>query len=136
MAPGSSSGSEAHSHPLSPLSEHEFRNARDIINGLYGAESTLFFRAISLNEPRKAELIPYLEAEHAGAALAELSERRPPREALIEYDVITAAAPLAHEYTRAVVDVETARVVSREKAKSTSKPYFTPYGYFTPSIKL
>ena len=129
MSTGSGSGSEARPHPLSPLSEHEFRKARDIVNGLYGADSTLFFRAISLNEPRKADLVPYLEAEHAGVALAELTVRRPPREALVEYDVITAAAPLLHEYTRAVVDVETARVVSRERAKSTSKPYFTPYDH-------
>ena len=111
-----------HPHPLSQLSEAEFRAARDTIIELHGKDSTLFFRSILAHEPKKADLIPYLEAEHAGTL--DESVPRPPRQALIEYDVVT---PTEHEYIRSVVNVETGHVVSKDSASPRSKPYFTTY---------
>lgn len=110
------------SHPLSQLSEQEFRKARDIVTGHHGIGSALFFRSISLQEPKKADLVPYLQAEHAGTPSN--SADRPPRQALVEYDVVT---PAVHEYIRAVVNIETGDVVSKDSANPASKPYFTTY---------
>lgn len=108
-------------HPLSQLSAAEFTQARDVITKLHGPESTIFFRSIFVDEPRKADLIPYLEAEHADILTD--STQRPPRCAAIEYDLVT---PNVHEYVRAVVDVEAGQVVKSDSANRTLKPYYTP----------
>jgi primary-amine oxidase len=115
-----SSGS-ARPHPLAPLSEAEFTRARDIIVKLHGPDTSLFFRSLYLNEPKKAELVPFLEQEHAGE-LTDAS-KRPARQALVEYDVVK---PDMHEYIRAVVDVDSGEVASRESAGPRSQPYYTP----------
>ncbi|KAH8721970.1 copper amine oxidase [Ilyonectria robusta] len=107
-------------HPLAQLSRDEFTRARDIVVNLHGPEASLFFRSIYLNEPKKAELVAFLEAEHAGT-LSEATQR-PPRQALVEYDFITTEE---HKYTRAVVDVVTGDVVSNESVGRASQPYLT-----------
>lgn len=108
-------------HPLAQLSEAEFLQARDIVVKLHGSAESLFFRAITLQEPTRAELVPFLEAEHAGKLTDETE--RPPRLALVEYDVIGTDH---HEYTRTVVDLGTEAVVSKDAVGRTSQPYFTP----------
>ncbi|CAM1506276.1 Fc.00g059170.m01.CDS01 [Cosmosporella sp. VM-42] len=106
-------------HPLAQLSHEEFLKARDTITKLHGPETTLFFRSIYLDEPKRAELVPFLEAEHAG----DVSQAtRPPRQALVEYDVVT---PDRHDYSRAVIDVVTGEVASNEIVEKTAQPYFT-----------
>lgn len=110
-----------HPHPLSQLSADEFRKARDIVKDLHGPDTSIFFRAISLSEPSKAELIPYLEAEHAGSLTDDTV--RPPRLALVEHDLVT---PTEHEYIRAVVDIGSGAVVSKEAAGNRSQAYYTP----------
>ena len=110
-----------HPHPLSQLSATEFTRARDIIKELHPSDATLFFRSIFTAEPKKAELIPYLEAEHANNLTD--SVQRPPRCAAVEYDIV---APDVHEHIRAVVNVETSELVSSDSASRTSKPYYTP----------
>ncbi|PHH84444.1 hypothetical protein CDD83_1934 [Cordyceps sp. RAO-2017] len=107
-------------HPLAPLSEAEFARARDVVVGVHGAADSLFFRSVYLEEPRKADLVPYLEAEHAGR-LTEQTQR-PPRMARVEYDVL---APDCHCHTRSVVDLAAGRVVSQEAAEPSCYPYFT-----------
>jgi primary-amine oxidase len=108
-------------HPLAQLSAAEFRRARDIVRGLYGSDTSVFFRAISLKEPSKAELVSFLEAEHAGNLTADT--KRPPRLALVEHDLVR---PKEHEHMRAVVDIETGDVISKESAGHRSYPYYTP----------
>ncbi|KAL9602959.1 MAG: hypothetical protein Q9219_001484 [cf. Caloplaca sp. 3 TL-2023] len=54
------------SHPLSPLTSAEISNAAELIQKLYPARTSLQFKAITLCEPVKAQLVPYLEAEHTG----------------------------------------------------------------------
>lgn len=115
------SSSVRHPHPLSQLSAAEFTQARDIITKTHGPEATIFFRSIFLNEPKKADLIPYLEAEHAGILTD--SFQRPPRCAALEYDIVTSDV---HEHVRAVVNVETGEVVRSDSAEPTMKPYYTP----------
>lgn len=116
-------------HPLAQLSPDEFRRARDIVRDLYEANTSILFRAISLSEPAKADLIPFLEAEHAGADLGADDARRPPRLALVEHDLVGTDA---HEYVRAVVNIGTGDVVSKESAGPRSFAYYTPgeFGQF------
>ncbi|KAL8711071.1 MAG: hypothetical protein Q9220_004452 [cf. Caloplaca sp. 1 TL-2023] len=54
------------SHPLSPLTASEITVAAKYIQGLYPASTSLQYKAITLQEPDKAQLVPYLEAEHNG----------------------------------------------------------------------
>lgn len=107
-------------HPLAQLSEQEFIKARDVIVQHHGADESLFFRSIYLHEPKKAELVPFLQAEHSGDPSKNTD--RPPREAYVEYDVVHSDH---YEYTRSVVNVVTGEVVSAEAVGRTSQPYFT-----------
>ena len=54
------------SHPLAPLSASEITTAASIIKGSWPAHADLHFKVITLQEPRKVEVLQYLEAEHAG----------------------------------------------------------------------
>ncbi|KAF9875083.1 copper amine oxidase [Colletotrichum karsti] len=105
-------------HPLKDLSENEFKQARDAVKGLYPSDVTLFFRAIYLQEPKKAELIPFLQAEHAGNLSDSTS--RPPRRARLQYDVIKSGK--LPEYTTSVIDLgqnaEVERIVAKPEAQT------------------
>ena len=57
-------------HPISPLTSREIVKASALVKGLYPPHTDLQFKVVALEEPAKAHLVPYLEAEHAG--------RRPP----------------------------------------------------------
>ncbi|QPG96776.1 hypothetical protein C2857_005235 [Epichloe festucae Fl1] len=107
-------------HPLTQLSVQEFTKARDIIVKLYGSSQPVYFRQISLQEPSKESLIPYLEAEHAGTLTAETP--RPGRHARVEYGIIKAER---HEAVRCVVDLDASKVVSSDTASAHSFPYYT-----------
>lgn len=88
-------------HPLTPLSEHETNTARDVILKSYG-EKVIFFREIYLEEPAKADLIPYLELEHSGKLSP--TSPRPNRLAKCQYDVV--GGDRVPEYHEAIVDIE------------------------------
>ncbi|KAI9723695.1 MAG: hypothetical protein M1812_000995 [Candelaria pacifica] len=53
-------------HPLSPLTALEIATCADLIRGLYPASTILQFKAITLEEPEKHQLLPFLAAEHDG----------------------------------------------------------------------
>ncbi|KAJ6446909.1 primary-amine oxidase [Purpureocillium lavendulum] len=107
-------------HPLAQLSKEEFCAARDVVVKAHDATESLFFRSIYLQEPPKADLVPFLEAEHAGA-LTNATER-PPRQALVDYDIVK---PDKHQNARAVVDLGTAKIVSNRITADGAYPYFT-----------
>lgn len=109
-------------HPLKDLSEAEFKLAGDVVKKLYTSEVTLFFRAIYLQEPKKAELIPFLQAEHEGTL--DDSTPRPPRRARLQYDVIKNGK--LPEYTTSIVDLETKTEAERIVAKPESQTGYTP----------
>ncbi len=89
-------------HPLSDLSIAETNRARDFILSLH-PKTVIDFRAIYLLEPPKADVIPFLELEHAGGLTAETP--RPPRLAQARYDVIGGSkVPEHHE---SVIDLVT-----------------------------
>ncbi|KKP03731.1 copper amine oxidase [Trichoderma harzianum] len=107
-------------HPLAPLSEAEHIKARDAVTKLHGASESIFFRAIHVQEPKKAELQPFLEAEHTGTLTEET--KRPPREAIVEHDVIRADRS---EYINAIVNLDTGEVKT-VAAPVPHQPYVTP----------
>jgi primary-amine oxidase len=110
----------ARPHPLAPLSDAEHLQARDAVAKLHGASETIFFRAIHLQEPTKAALQPFLEAEHTGALTEDTP--RPAREARVEHDVIRADRA---EYITAVVNLGTGEV-STVSAPVHHQIYITP----------
>lgn len=63
------------SHPLSPLTASEIRKSADLIRRLYPSKTDLQFRAITLEEPEKARLIPFLEAEHNGGPVPSIDRK-------------------------------------------------------------
>lgn len=67
-------------HPLAPLTGDEIKAAAAIIKSVWPAGTDLQFKNITLEEPAKAEVIPYLDAEHAGASLPSFQ-----RKAFINY---------------------------------------------------
>ncbi|PFH57768.1 hypothetical protein XA68_14595 [Ophiocordyceps unilateralis] len=108
-------------HPLAPLSEAEFIRARDAVLELREKDDALFFRSLYLEEPPKAELIPFLEAEHA-AVLTD-HDSRPRRRARVEFDVVRPGVSI---FTCAVVDVEVGKIDSMRTAENEAYPSFTP----------
>ncbi|KAK2055736.1 copper amine oxidase [Colletotrichum caudatum] len=109
-------------HPLTALSKDEFIGARDIVTRLYAPDRSLFFRAIFLQEPKKAELVPFLQAEHAGVITDETP--RPPRRARLQYDVIKPGR--MPEYNQSVVDLKSKKEVERTVAKPHMQTAYLP----------
>jgi Cu2+-containing amine oxidase len=57
---------QASLHPLSPLTSGEITECAQTIRGLYPGGVELIFKTITLEEPPKAILAPYLDAQHHG----------------------------------------------------------------------
>ena len=53
-------------HPISPLTSTEISAAASLIKGLYPSKTGLQFKTITLEEPAKTHLAPYLDAEYHG----------------------------------------------------------------------
>jgi primary-amine oxidase len=62
-------------HPLAPLSESELKAAASIIKASWPAHTDLHFKVVTLEEPPKAEVLPYLDAEHSGKPLPSISRK-------------------------------------------------------------
>ncbi|KAF5027502.1 hypothetical protein F66182_397 [Fusarium sp. NRRL 66182] len=107
-------------HPLAQLSRDEFITARNSVLNHHGPGTSLFFRSISLQEPKKNDLVPFLIAEHDGG-LSETTPR-PARCAQVEYDMIGDS----REYTRAIVDIAAEVVVCKAVLEQNAHPYFAP----------
>ncbi|WYZ39525.1 hypothetical protein EsH8_III_001439 [Colletotrichum jinshuiense] len=109
-------------HPLTALSEDEFKIARGVVTKLFDSDVSLYFRALFLQEPKRAELVPFLQAEHAGLVTNETP--RPPRRAKLQYDVIKSGK--APEYTQSVVDLKTGQEIERTVAAPHLQTSFPP----------
>jgi len=105
--------SEPRPHPLAPLSVTEAHVARDVILQFHD-KSVLDFRTISLEEPPKVELQPFLDAEAAGTLKPSIT--RPARLARITYDVV--AENKVFKYYESLVDVSTAKLIGQELVDS------------------
>ncbi|KAF4983143.1 hypothetical protein FZEAL_1366 [Fusarium zealandicum] len=106
-------------HPLAQLSQDEFHTARNAVLKFHGSGTSLFFRSIHLDEPRREELTVFLAAEHDGTLSC--ATPRPARCAIVEYDVIADRV----EFTQAVVDVTGGEVVLHKVVDRNGQPYYT-----------
>jgi hypothetical protein len=87
-------------HPLDQLSSHEIDIAREAVFTARG-KCLILFRAIFTEEPAKAELVPFLEAEHSRTLTS--STPRPARQARVQYDIVH--DDKSHDYMESVVDI-------------------------------
>jgi primary-amine oxidase len=62
-------------HPIGPLSNNEITQASALIKGEWPENTLFLFKVITLSEPAKAQLIPYLDAERKGQAHPEIDRR-------------------------------------------------------------
>lgn len=62
-------------HPLCPVTAAEIKQSAHLIRSLYPAKTDFSFKAITLEEPEKALLVPYLEAEHCRARLPHIDRK-------------------------------------------------------------
>lgn len=67
-------------HPLCPLTATEITTTADLVRSAWPANTDLRFKVLTLDEPPKKDLLPYLEAEHSGASLPHID-----RKAFISY---------------------------------------------------
>ena len=56
-------------HPLGPLTAAEISESARLIKGLWPSNTNIQFKSITLQEPKKSELVPFLTAEHSGQRL-------------------------------------------------------------------
>ena len=75
MAPVAEALKQSVSHPLCPITASEIKNTAQLIRRLYPSKTELQFKAITLEEPLKAQLAPYLQAEHQGARLPKIDRK-------------------------------------------------------------
>lgn len=62
-------------HPLAPISAEEVQNAVALVKAQWPTNTDLHFKAITLEEPAKAEVVPYIEAEFHGYNLPHINRR-------------------------------------------------------------
>ena len=67
-------------HPFAPLTADEIRTASSVIKSQWPADTELHFKAVTLEEPPKAEAVPYVEAEFHGGKLPNID-----RKAMVNY---------------------------------------------------
>lgn len=63
------------SHPLAPVTADEITHASQLIRGLWPEHTNLQFKVVTLEEPPKAQVLPYLEAEHTGGLLPSIERK-------------------------------------------------------------
>lgn len=62
-------------HPLAPLSAQEIQEASSLIRNQWPEKTDLQFKVLTLEEPAKAEMVPFLEAEFKGQGLPSIDRR-------------------------------------------------------------
>ncbi|KAK5661791.1 hypothetical protein OQA88_9893 [Cercophora sp. LCS_1] len=68
-------GTTVLAHPLGPLTGDEITQTSSLIKALWPQDVDLQFKTITLHEPTKAELVPYLIAERAGQPTPSIDRR-------------------------------------------------------------
>lgn len=66
---------QAYIHPLAPISSTEIENAVALVKAQWPSGTDLHFKAITLEEPKKAEMVRFLEAEFHGGELPSIDRR-------------------------------------------------------------
>ncbi|OCT45516.1 Copper amine oxidase 1 [Cladophialophora carrionii] len=106
-------------HPLDQLSGDEVNIARQAV--LDARKAAVIFRNTFAVEPAKAELVKFLDAEHAGTLSADTP--RPARQARVQYDVIH--EDRSHEYMESVIDIASGKEVEHRRVPRTSQQALT-----------
>ena len=107
-------------HPLSQLSVEETTIARDVVLACH-PDAVLDFRTITLQEPAKAELVPFLKLEHAGKLSAQ--SEWPPRLARVHYDVIDSSK--VPKYSESIVKIDSRERIAHELMSTESHASLT-----------
>lgn len=62
-------------HPLGPLTASEITGSSELIKSLWPTNTNIQFKSITLQEPAKSELVPYLAAEQSDQATPTIDRR-------------------------------------------------------------
>lgn len=62
-------------HPFSPLTAAEITRSSDLVKSLYPQKIDLQFKVVTLEEPEKCFVVPYLDAEQLGKPLPSLERK-------------------------------------------------------------
>lgn len=62
-------------HPLAPINAEEIKQAAALIKAQWPAGTDIHFKALTLEEPPKAETVPYLEAAFHGHDLPHIERK-------------------------------------------------------------
>lgn len=62
-------------HPLAPLTANEITIAAGLVQRLWPNGTDLHYKAVTLEEPPKAQVLPYLEAEHGRGPLPPIQRK-------------------------------------------------------------
>ncbi|KAJ9601983.1 hypothetical protein H2200_013542 [Cladophialophora chaetospira] len=109
-------------HPLDQLSAEEVTIARQaVLDARKSAVSAVRFRNVFANEPPKATLVKFLEAEHAGTLSPDTP--RPARQARVQYDIVS--DDRSHEYMESVIDVASGKEVDHQRVPKTLQQSLT-----------
>ena len=73
--PSAGSTKQIATHPLSPLTASEISQSAQLVKALYPTTASFQFKVVTLEEPEKAQLVPYLDAEHYGNKLPLLDRK-------------------------------------------------------------
>jgi len=63
---GGKKATSQHPHPLGPLTAAEITESARLIKAFWPSNTNIHFKSITLQEPNKADLLPFLAAEHSG----------------------------------------------------------------------
>ncbi|KAI1500041.1 copper amine oxidase [Biscogniauxia marginata] len=110
-------------HPLRPLSDDELLKARSLILEGHGGDGiALYFRSVHVDEPKKADLVQFLVAEHAGQSSTVL----PPRQVNLLYDVIKDGKSQLMETT---VDVDAGKIIDTKTFPAYCQTSYTAHEF-------
>jgi len=62
-------------HPLGPLTASEISETARLIKSVWPSNTNIQFKSITLQEPNKSELVPFLQAEYAGQSTPTIERR-------------------------------------------------------------
>jgi primary-amine oxidase len=62
-------------HPLGQLTADEIKESARLVKALWPSNTNIQFKGITLQEPKKSELVPFLAAEHAGESTPTIERR-------------------------------------------------------------
>lgn len=94
-------------HPFDPLSPDEISRAAAIVRPHFGSQEPNF-RVITLQEPPKNEMIPFLDSEHAGRA----TDHVPMRCARVE--VVIRLSEEDNALFELLVDLDSNRIIAKQ----------------------